>query len=48
MLSTRHLNIINPNFHKKSESRSPESASSALTKHIGMDASQNGSLGLQY
>lgn len=45
MLSTRHLNIIKPNFYKKSESRSPESESSALTKHIGMDDSQNDSLG---
>lgn len=40
-LSARHLSITNPNFHKPSESRSPESESNALTKHW------KGSLGLQ-
>lgn len=46
MLSARHLNIINPNFHKKSESRFPDSAPSVLTDLVGTDASQNGSPGL--
>lgn len=46
-LSARHLNMTNPNFHKLFESRSPKSESSALTTHIGMDAAQTSSLGLQ-
>lgn len=47
MLSTRHLNVIYPNFHKKSESTFPDSVPSVLTDLVGTDASQNGSLGLQ-
>lgn len=47
MLSARHLNITYPNFHKKSESRFPDSVPSVLTDLVGTDASQNGSLGLQ-